>query len=780
MNNVAMKVKNMSYSMYVDTEHNIKKDSGISKETIHDDNPDNDSSSFDVDSIINDIIGNTQNNDELILSGSGTCCSEDKSSGSDIQLNMNSQIEKLHDIRPNSDKINIISKLGASPPRHNIECETEQVKNLSTVSRRISRWVEDSSVTHCYNCNNEFTFITRRHHCRLCGRVFCHFCSNYYAKLPLDILQKIPDKSDSYGNYIWMEKLDDNVRVCGKCFSHVSQLLRIRKIIKVFELCRFDIRDLYILSKINPEWENASNFCLSKFREIQYKLSIEKMTKYEKKMLWINRNYLTGHSRWMVQLVKATDLRSEIKTRILEKLLYCEKKNICWDIMCTRFCSVTIGLTDILDLIKYNRNYNVISELIIKCMMNSKIEDLQNYLPFLVLNIKNNEFILDLLITKGCDNFVFMSNIYWCVKVYCNNFDEIRRYITKLLIAIKERQTKEFRNRFKEMIRMEKIDIEWLHLLNERCRIILPLFPNKDFVKVENDKIKTMSSHSRPAIIPFIDSEGNRKLVMYKNDDIRKDYIVINIINIIHKILKEEESMDIITVKYDVIPTSKKSGYIEIVENASTIFNIIEKSKLSIQNYIWNNNKHLVVGDIRDKFIKSTALYCVISYLLGIGDRHLDNIMISQDGLLFHIDFGYILGQDPKYTNNRFIRVTPEIINVIGGEKTDDYQYFKKCCVKIYNRLRLHVNLFSNLLSVVPIIDPSIDDETIKKELVERFEIGENCIEAATHMDNKVENKNDFEYMIIDFLYKAKQNAIIQGISYVKDSIFNILGKNKS
>jgi phosphatidylinositol 3-kinase len=288
-----------------------------------------------------------------------------------------------------------------------------------------------------------------------------------------------------------------------------------------------------------------------------------------------------------------------------------------------------------------------------------------------------------------------------------------------------------------------------------------------------------MSSYSQPAIIQFITNDGFKKPIMYKNDDIRKDHIVLNIINIIHDILKrEEKDLDIDMVRYEVMPTSKDTGYIEIVENASTIFNIIEHSGLTIQNYILNNNKNLLIGKFREKFIKSTALYCIVSYLLGIGDRHLDNIMISKDGLLFHIDFGYILGQDPKYSNNRMIRVTPEIVNVIGGYESQDYEYFKRVCIQIYNRLRLHVNLFSNLLSMIPSIDPNITLELIRKELTERFEIGESHIEAATHMDNKVENKNNFEYMLIDFIYKSKQNPIFKGITHVTKSILEMIKKN--
>ncbi|XP_069766324.1 FYVE and coiled-coil domain-containing protein 1 isoform X2 [Narcine bancroftii] len=47
--------------------------------------------------------------------------------------------------------------------------------------RNEARWLGDREVIYCLDCQSQFTWWLRRHHCRLCGRIFCYYCCNCFV-----------------------------------------------------------------------------------------------------------------------------------------------------------------------------------------------------------------------------------------------------------------------------------------------------------------------------------------------------------------------------------------------------------------------------------------------------------------------------------------------------------------------------------------------------------------------------------------------------------------------
>uniref|UniRef100_A0A8R1DK94 FYVE-type domain-containing protein n=2 Tax=Caenorhabditis japonica TaxID=281687 RepID=A0A8R1DK94_CAEJA len=70
-------------------------------------------------------------------------------------------------------------------------------------------WIPDSESPLCMLCNSKFTIITRRHHCRACGRVLCGSCCN--EKAILEYLQEEGKKPQA-------------VRVCQPCSAMLARI----------------------------------------------------------------------------------------------------------------------------------------------------------------------------------------------------------------------------------------------------------------------------------------------------------------------------------------------------------------------------------------------------------------------------------------------------------------------------------------------------------------------------------------------------------------------------
>jgi len=87
----------------------------------------------------------------------------------------------------------------------------------------------------------------------------------------------------------------------------------------------------------------------------------------------------------------------------------------------------------------------------------------------------------------------------------------------------------------------------------------------------------------------------------------------------------------------------RSSGLLEFVEKSIPVSQILSSNNNSILEFFKNvapqeGARHSVKPDVLQTYMRSCAGYCVLTYLLGVGDRHLDNILIQPSGHFFHID----------------------------------------------------------------------------------------------------------------------------------------------
>lgn len=264
-------------------------------------------------------------------------------------------------------------------------------------------------------------------------------------------------------------------------------------------------------------------------------------------------------------------------------------------------------------------------------------------------------------------------------------------------------------------------------------------------------KCKYMDSAQKPLWLEYIsaDPTGENIVVIFKDgDDVRQDILVLQMFRIMEQ-LWEAESLDVPLSVYGTASLGFEVGFVEVVTHSNTLSNITKDAagasgvwdKTILHKWLKGHNpgkkKYRVA---QDNFLRSCAGCCVATYVLGIADRHNDNVMIKEDGHLFHIDFGHFLGhvkraaggminrdKAPFIFTDDFVYVlcgarTPVGLRVLvllfqsvvtdqldrtrgwtgkEGKKSPKWEEFNELCCTLYNVLRKHSDLFINLISIM-------------------------------------------------------------------------------
>jgi serine/threonine-protein kinase ATR len=231
-------------------------------------------------------------------------------------------------------------------------------------------------------------------------------------------------------------------------------------------------------------------------------------------------------------------------------------------------------------------------------------------------------------------------------------------------------------------------------------------------VKFE-DKVEVMASLVRPKKITILASDGQKYVMMCKpDDDLRKDSRLMEFYTLINKCLKkdpESRRRNLYIRTYSVVPLNEKCGLIEWVPNTSGLRHILNKiyqekgifmSGMDIKE-LWKNKMsdplklkvnfeeyvlpkfppvfgHWFQRTFSDPtqwyssrlaYSRTAAVMSIVGYVLGLGDRHGENVLFdSTNGDCIHVDFNCLFNRGKTFDVPECVpfRLTHNMVKAMG------------------------------------------------------------------------------------------------------------------
>ena len=516
-------------------------------------------------------------------------------------------------------------------------------------------WQPDDDVHQC-QCGTRFTLFVRKHHCRLCGKVFCHECSNARGTIP---------------SFIQTRLETSEVRLCTQCSDICSETNQSEPIVRVIALLPISIQDIRRLS-INKRWHHAVTTLLNVYRKIPTKMPYERFSRLETQLIRSHMHRTAGHSYWDMQTVRALNVRP-----------YTQKACTCKELGCPESCTDTSEL-HIVQLLNTFPCTQILREPDLCTWINTYISrmsyvDHVRYMPHWLkrsMTPSAQQFIVDCIIPL-CSNIHIAYAFYYECKLYT---DPVYKDLSKQMLHAHPAHTK-------DIVATDTLVKYVNHIVdNERHSIKLPArlpYDPSTIVLAVHDPIMLQSA-SKPSIVTM-KTDKHVKHILVKKDDMSKDRLVMHVAHLIEKLCHTK------CVQYPVFVTPT-GGWVEMLPTAKTLYEL----KYELSSHIYNEFPEVVVRCVRRRFIRSAIGACILSYLLGVGDRHLQNMVISK-GELAHIDFSYILGYDPKLHMD--IRITTPMIQMMGGVHSRDYASFVQGVTTAFEKIRRHTGLWYAILT---------------------------------------------------------------------------------
>ena len=396
---------------------------------------------------------------------------------------------------------------------------------------------------------------------------------------------------------------------------------------------------------------------------------------------------------------------------------------------------------DAMELLKVNFPDRRVRQTAVQWMEKLSDDELCDYLPQLVQALKyeiyHDSALARFLLRRALGSVRLMHYFFWYLKDKINEAQFGQRFqviVGALLSVCGHAQKEEFTaqdelvmdlTEIAQKVKAARDSARTNTLQHELAQVAdnlysslrLPMSPSLEVTGLDVRACGYYNSNSAPLKLVFknADQFGDDIHAIFKiGDDMRQDSLAMQLIGIMNKIWLKD-GLDLKMITYKCMATGTGVGMIEIVKEAETLREIHTQFGLAgsfkdepIARWLQKHNPDEQSYRMAvENFTASCAGYCVATYVLGICDRHNDNIMLKRSGHLFHVDFAKILGNAQMFGNFRRDRapfvLTPDMAYVINGgyEPSSRFQDFVDLCCKAFNVIRRHSNLFLNLLSLM-------------------------------------------------------------------------------
>ncbi|KAM5262762.1 phosphatidylinositol 3-kinase C2 domain-containing subunit gamma [Ctenodactylus gundi] len=346
-----------------------------------------------------------------------------------------------------------------------------------------------------------------------------------------------------------------------------------------------------------------------------------------------------------------------------------------------------------------------------------------------------------------------LAALQFCVGKALNEEFSKERKLIKILGDIGEKVKSASDSQRQEVLKQEISRLEGFFRDVDTCR--LPLNPALGIKGIDRNGCSYFTSNALPLKITFINANPMGKnigMIFKAGDDLRQDMLVLQIIQVMDNIWLQE-GLDMQMIIYRCLSTGKGQGLVQMVPDAVTLAKIHRHAGLmgplkenTVQKWFSQHN-HLQADYEKAlrNFFYSCAGWCVATFILGICDRHNDNIMLTKSGHMFHIDFGKFLGHAQTFGGIKRDRApfifTSEMEYFIteGGKNPQHFQDFVELCCKAYNIVRKHSRLLLNLLEMMLYAGlPELSGIQDLKYVYDNLRPQDTDLEATSHFTKKI------------------------------------------